>query len=190
MVFREKLYSVEEFLEIAALPENEDKQLELIDGEILEMAPSRPINSVVAMRIGSALFIFVDANDLGFVTGADGGFALAPRTVFIPDVGFISKARMPELVGSVFPIAPDLAVEVVSPSERDRQVWNKVRRYLQAGTKIVWAVYPDEKVVDVHRPTEDGGVVTHTLGIDDTLDGEDVLLGFKLPIKNIFPKES
>ncbi len=90
---QERLYTAEEFFEIASLPENEDKRLELDDGVIVEMAGSSPINTVTAGRILHFVNAFVIPRDLGFVSGADGGFKLAPKRVRLPDVGFISKAR-------------------------------------------------------------------------------------------------
>lgn len=183
MLLREKLYTAEEFFEIAALPENEDKRLELDDGVIVEMAGSSPINTVTAMRIGTFVNNFVMPRDLGYVTGADGGFKLAPKRVRQPDVGFISKARVPKLPKR-FDIAPDLAIEVVS---EDEDIFKKAREYLRAGSKIVWAVYPDEKTVYAMRLDEDGGIRSLPYDINAILDGGDVLPGFTLPVKDIFP---
>ena len=128
---REKLYTAEEFWEIAQLPENQDKRLELEDGVIVEMGSSSPANTVTAMRIGYFLNGFVIPRDLGYVTGADGGFKVGAKRVRQPDVGFVSKARVPKLTKR-FDLAPDLAVEVVSP---DEDIFKKAREYLHAGTK-------------------------------------------------------
>jgi Uma2 family endonuclease len=184
MVLREKLYTAEEFWEIASLPENEDRRLELEDGVIIEMAESKPINTVTAMRIGYFFNAWVIPRDLGFVTGADGGYKLAEKRVRLPDVGFISKERLPK-IPKRFEIAPDLAVEVVSP---DEDVFKKVREYIAAGTRLVWTVYPDEKTVYVFRPAESAELRVQQFGLDDTLDGGDVLPGFALPVRDIFPQ--
>src|SRR3954462_11143962 len=125
MVLREKLVMAEEFFEIARLPENDEKRLELDDGEIVEMAESSPINTVTAVRISTFINIVVMAHNLGYVTGADGGFKLAEKRVRQPDVGFISKGRMPKLPRR-FTIAPDLAVEIVSP---DEDIFKKALEY-------------------------------------------------------------
>lgn len=185
MTLREKLLMAEEFFEIASLPENEDKRLELDDGKIVHVGSSSQINTVTAARIVYFLNAHVIPNDLGYVTGADGGFKLGERRARIPDVAFISKARLPKLKGASFPIAPDLAVEVVSP---DEDIFKKAREYLHAGTKIVWAVYTDEKVVYVMRLDPDGSFHSIPFGIDDTLDGDDVLPDFKLAVREIFPQ--
>ncbi len=184
MVVREKLYTAEEFFEIAELSENEDKRLELDNGVIVEVAASRPIKSVTGARIGYFLNAFVIPRDLGYVTGADGGFKLAPKVVQLPDVGFISKGRVAQIPRR-FEIAPDLAVEIVSPTE---DIFKKAREYLQAGTKMVWAVYTDEKTVHVMMLNEDGGLRTIPYGINATLEGGDVLPEFMLAVRDIFPK--
>jgi Uma2 family endonuclease len=184
MVLREKLYTAEEFWEFASLPEHENRRLELEDGVIVEMAESKPINTVTAGRILYFFNAWVMPRNLGYVTGADGGFKLASRRVRIPDVGFISKERMPALPER-FEIAPDLAVEVVSP---DEDVFKKVREYIAAGTRIVWTVYPDERTVYVFRPADEGELRVQMFGPDDTLDAGDVLQGFTLSVREIFPE--
>lgn len=84
-------------------------------------------------------------------------------------------------------IPPDLAVEVVLPSNRPRQMLNKIELYLQSGTRLVWVIYPDERVADVYRMDEDGRLISQKLTLNDSFDGEDVLPQFKLPVKDIFP---
>src|SRR5215813_15509320 len=85
--------SVEEFEKIAALPENQDKRLEYIGGEIVEVV-SNSDSSEIALRIGAEIRLYLKTNDLGRVTGADGGYRVSGED-YIPDVGFISKARQP-----------------------------------------------------------------------------------------------
>ena len=183
MVLLEKLYTADEFFEIVQLPENDEKRLELDDGEIIEMAASSPANTVIAARIGYFLNAFVIPNNLGYVTGADGGFLLSERRVRQPDAAFISKDRVPKLPKH-FNIAPDLAVAVVS---QDEDVFKKANEYLRAGTRLVWAVYGDEQRVYVMRLAENGSIYSTPHGVDDTLDGGDVLPGFTLPVQDIFP---
>src|SRR5258707_11281710 len=93
MEIQERLYSIDEFWEIALLPENEDKRLELINGVIVAMPPSSTENGVLAMWIGYLLLSFVALKHLGYVSGPDTGYRLGPNTVAQPDVGFISMAR-------------------------------------------------------------------------------------------------
>lgn len=183
MVLRERLYTAEEFWKYIDLPENDEKRLELEDGEIIDVGESRPVNTVTASRIGYFLNAFVIPHNLGYVTGADGGFKLGEKRVRIPDVGFISKARMPKLPKR-FGVAPDLAVEVVS---EDEDIHRKAREYLTAGTKIVWAVYPNERTVYTMRLEADGTLTSTPHGIDAELNGGAIIPGFKLPVRDIFP---
>ena len=188
MAVQEKLTTADELFEIAQRPENAHKWLELWNGVIIEVAPPTSKHSVIVARILAFLFAFVEAHHLGYVTGADGGYILSPEYTFIPDVGYISKARQPQIPEKLFTAAPDLAVEVVSPSNSPRDLLTKIELYLAFGTQWVWAVYPDEQVVDVYRLAEDGGLHIHKFTLEDTLEGEDVLPGFQLPVKSIFPQ--
>jgi Uma2 family endonuclease len=113
MVTKEPFYTAEEFWKIA---ENTDQQLELVAGTIIEMSPSSPLNTVIAGRITTFLNNYVIKNNAGYVTVPDGGFKLIGDNIRQPDSAFISKARQPSLPDH-FEIAPDLAVEVVSPNE-------------------------------------------------------------------------
>jgi Uma2 family endonuclease len=183
MELREKLYTVDEFWEYAHLPENQDRRLELDDGIIVDMGTSSPLNSITAGRILTFLNVFCLQKDVGFVTGADGGFKLAAGKMRIPDVGFISRERM-QAIPERFEIAPDLAIEVVS---EDEDIFKKAREYIQAGTRLVWAVYTDERKVYVFRLNADGSLIVQTYGVDDVLDGGEVLPGFTLPVRDIFP---
>jgi Uma2 family endonuclease len=186
MAVRERLYTLEEFREIADRPENEDRRLEWEDGVIIDMGSSSRLNTVTGSRVNHFLSNFVLPNDLGFVTGADGGFFLkAVNRVRRPDCAFVSKTHQVELVGVEFDIAPDLAVEVVSP---DEDVFKKVKEYIRSGTRIVWVVYADEKIVDVFTPAQEGEFRVQELTVNETLDGGDVLPGFKLAVRDIFPE--
>jgi Uma2 family endonuclease len=183
MAPREKLYTADEFFEFGALPENDDKRFELDNGRIIRIGYATPFASITGARIGSFLNSFVLPRDLGYVAGANGAFRLADNCVRMPNVAYISKARMLKIPKRL-EIAPDLAVEVVSP---DEDIFKKANEYLQAGTKIVWAVYTDELRVYVLRLDDDGALRSVAYGIDATLDGGDVLPGFSLPVRDVFP---
>jgi len=188
MVLQERLYTAAEFWEIVQRPENADKRLELIDGEIVEMAPSSQKNAVVAGRFIYYLNAFVIPRDLGYVTGPDGDYTITEYNGYQPDAAFISKERHPKLEGVEFPVAPDLVVEVISPSESSNDVLKKVQRYIVAGTRLVWTAYPKDELVYAWTRAEDGGLHMQAFGIDDILDGGDVLPDFKLKVSDIFPK--
>jgi Uma2 family endonuclease len=184
MTVQEKRYTAEEFWEIAALPENEHRRLELENGVIVDMGESSPTNTVIAMRVGHFLNAFVIPSDLGYVTGADGGFKLPNGNVRQPDAAFVSKQRLSKLPRK-FNLAPDLAVEVVSKRE---DILKKVYEYLDAGTQLVWAVYAEDKTVHVFQLDDHGILRGQRLDVNATLDGGDILPGFTLAVRDIFPK--
>jgi Uma2 family endonuclease len=159
---------------------------ELVDGELREVTPCFDDPSRIGVRFSSNIFAFVEANELGEVFGADGGFLLpgARQTVVAPDVSFVRIERIPpdHDFQSFFPGAPDLAVEVVSLSNTPHDVADKVRRYLAAGARLVWVAWPLSQTVVVHRP----GQKPETLHENDVLDGEDVLPGFRLSVRAAF----
>lgn len=174
--------TAEAFEQYAALPENAGRPLELIEGEVIEVV-SNDLSSEVAMLIGAMITLFVRTQGLGRVTGADGGYVIGDER-FIPDVAYISWARQPERPGVPWnPIAPDLAVEVLSPGNSDSEMRLKTASYLYAGT-TVWIVDPERKRVEVYTP----GKPPFTVGLQDTLSGGEVLPGFTLAVKDVFPE--
>lgn len=179
-VQREKL-TLAEYSDFANAPERENLIYELIHGELVEKMPSFT-PSRIAVRISRRLDTYVDEHDLGYVTGADGGYIMSGEDVFIPDVGYISKARLPQTPVREVPVPPDMAVEVKSPTDSKREMRKKAERYLDFGTQLVWLVFPDERLVEVYVPEED----VITVDIDGVLDGGDVLPGFTLPVREIF----
>jgi Uma2 family endonuclease len=188
MVIREKFYTAEEFWEIAHLPEFVDKRLELIEGEIQEMSPAGGEHGEVGGDLFGFIWNHVRQNGLGRVTAAETGYILfkdpdGKDTVRAPDVGFVSSERAPQpFTEKYIPMAPDLAVEVVSPGDSADEIETKVTQYLRYGVRMVIVVYPTTKTVLVHTPTG-----LKRLTIEDTLDGGDVLPGFTLKVREIFP---
>ncbi|MBE0691217.1 MAG: Uma2 family endonuclease, partial [Anaerolineae bacterium] len=154
------------------------------DGVIVEMPPSSRLNTVTAGRLIHFLNAFVIPRDSGYVTVPDGGYRLGLRTYRQPDVAFIAKARAVDLDGVAFENAPDLAIEVVSPGE---DILKKAYEYLLAGTRLVWAVYAEDKLIRILRLDEHGELRSKQYGVEDTLDGGDVLPGFVLAVRDVFP---
>lgn len=191
MTIQEKTISASEFWELCQTPEYEDLHVELIEGEIEEMAPAGGEHGIIALNTGAEIRNFAKAHDLGYVTAAETGYVLHRRpggkdTVLAPDIGFVSKARAPEGLPKQFvPFAPDLAVEVISPSESYTQVARKVALYLRYGTRLVWVIDPSNKTVQAHT-LADGVQSSRTLDEAGMLDGGDVLPGFTLTIREIF----
>jgi Uma2 family endonuclease len=159
---------------------------ELLRGTLVsEPVPSRLHGRAVA-RLAELLRAFVGSRRLGVVYAGDAGFVLArdPDTVRGPDVAFVSaeRERQADSVAPYFPGAPDLAIEVLSPSDRPREVLGKVSDYLTAGSRLVWVVDPLNEEVQVFRSP----FTPRNLAGDDVLDGEDVLPGFHLRVASIF----
>jgi Uma2 family endonuclease len=169
-----------EFEAYAALPENADRILQFIAGEVVEV-PSNPFASSISVKITSRMSTHVEANDLGTVTGEAGGYRVAGER-YAPDVAFLAKGK-PLAHQGYNTVAPDLAVEVVYPADAAalREFSLKIGNYLAAGT-VLWGFFPEDKEVQVYIP----GQPVKVLGIDDVLDGGDVLPGFTLPIRSIF----
>lgn len=183
---KEKLYTFEDLWELVS-ESDEYKLAELIEGELVVAGGSGGEATILAATILGYLVVFSREHDLGYVTGADGHYVLSeePRTALIPDVGFVKKERMPRPVPKQFiPVAPDLAVEVVSPNDKAKDIRHKIDLYLNYGTSLVWVVYPSSQRVDVYRASDK----THAeiIGLDGTLNGEDVLPGFSLSVKEVF----
>ncbi len=183
MAVQEKLYTADDLWEMSAQVDGE-KRLELIEGAVYQMTPTGGEHGEVVWELTLFIGNHVKAHQLGRVTAAETGYRLAPKTVLAPDIGFISAARVPErLPKKYISMAPDLAVEVISPSDSYSRTMKKVSLFLCYGTRLVWLVDPDEKTVAAHSSA---GV--RPLTVDDTLEGGDVLPGFRLPVKDIFPK--
>lgn len=178
MTLQRQHVTAEEFERFTELPENAERLFEFVGGEIVEV-PSNPYSSYIASRINRRVAAFVEDNDLGFVTGEAGGYRVFGER-YAPDVAFISKARQPELPYEGYnPNPPDLAVEVVSPTDSEKRLSIKIANYLAAGTNV-WVVYPVEKEVVVYKPGQPPQIVT------DVLDGGEVLPGFTLALKDVF----
>ncbi len=172
--------TVEEFDRIAGLPENAEKRLEFIGGEIVEVVTNSYV-SIITARIIGEFVIYLKKNNLGYVTATDGGYMVFGDR-YIPDVAFISKAKQPDMPHETWIAhAPDLAVEVISPTDEAQNIAEKVANYLAAGT-LLWVIYPEKKEAKVFKP----GKPVKTIPADGTLDGEEVLPGFKLALKDIF----
>ena len=175
-------------LRAADLPRLADdgQRHELIAGELRTMPPRGEEHGGLAAMFTTYLNSHVIANDLGRVFAAETGFLIAtdPDTVRAPDVAFVSAERL-RAVGAGTGYrrgAPDLAVEIVSPPDRYMEVEEKVASWLAHGTRMVVVVNPRQRSLAVHRSAT---TVRH-LTIDDTLDGEDVVPGWTLPVRDLF----
>jgi len=183
-----QIYNVEELREFEARPENRQRHFELLEGIIYEKMIASILSSSLAMKIGAFILAYLDSRDDidGTVTAPDGGFILSDTNKYMPDVGFISSQRLPEVPNAEVKMAPDLAVEVQSPSDSQKELQQQTLKYLQYGTPLVWIVYPEEQTVEVYRARESQRPQIDLLKLNDTLDGGVVLPGFELPVASIF----
>ena len=158
---------------------------EVVAGELRELTPSSFYHGRVVSTLHHHLDGHVRARRLGVVTAAETGFVIArdPDTLQAPDVGFVRFDRVPEGDPGFFEGPPDLAAEVVSPSDRPREIQEKTARWIAAGTRLVWVIWPDTRSVTVHRP--DGEAAIRHEG--DRLDGGAVVPGFSCEVAALFP---
>jgi Uma2 family endonuclease len=169
--------------EFMALPDG--KRYELINGELVDMGNSGMehgfISSVLNIRIGS----YVLTHKLGVICDSSTAFTLKSGNKRSPDLSFISKDRLQgirRLPKGYFQGAPDLAVEVISPSNTYEEIHGKLIEYFDNGCRLAWVIYPDEQYVLVyHQPQPD-----ILLKVADTLDGEAVIPGFTLLVADLF----
>ena len=158
-----------------------NKRTELVRGMLIIREPAGYQHGNIAARLMLAIGNYVEAHTLGRVFAAETGFTLArkPDTVRAPDVAFISNKRLPDPPPRGFAeLAPDLAVEVLSPDDGAGEVLDKVADWLKAGTRLVWVVDPIRVLARVYRADGSESV----LGESDVLLGEDVLPGFTCAI--------
>ena len=164
----------------------EGKRTELVRGDLVVMAPAGGRHGHVAHKIGLLIGNHVLEGDLGRVFAAETGFLLRrdPDTVRAPDVAFVAAGRLSdgETPPGFLELAPDLAVEVVSPSDSPAAVGGKVQDWLEAGTRLVWVVYPDSRSVTVHRQTGR----TEELSETDLLPGAPALPEFAVAVRDLF----
>ena len=186
MVLERQFISADMFLDY--VDQIDDRIVELVEGVIVDMSRPGWEHGEILMSLAAPLYEHVRQNELGRVAVGDTGFLLERRadgrdTVRGLDLAFVRNDRASENLSSGWTsIAPDLAVEIISPGNKASDTHLKINQLLAAGTKLIWIVYPDLKMVTVHLP--EGAV---NLQIDDMLTGGEVLPGFELPVRAIFP---
>ena len=159
---------------------------ELIRGVLCKTMPTGIEHGKIVARLVAALVNFAEPKGLGTVVASDSGVWLEhdPDTVREPDIAFTSAEKIPvdARVTGYAEVAPDLVVEVASPSDSRREVHDEAHMWLSHGVRLVWVVHPETRMVDVHRPDH---AVT-TLGDQDSLEGMDVLPGFTCDVSAVF----
>ncbi|MGH9326959.1 MAG: Uma2 family endonuclease [Terriglobia bacterium] len=172
------LTTVEEF---APLLESRDAQYELVEGEIVTVSPTMPLHNLVRDRLLILLGTFLRGRSLGMVL-SEQAFILSEHTVRIPDIAFVSEGRLKEL-DELPEGAPDLVIEVFSPSNTLREMYRRMSDYFAAGCRRIWLVYPEHQEIYVHG----FGGVTRRAG-DDLLEDPELLPGFSVPVSKIFER--
>lgn len=159
---------------------------ELVNGELRTTAPANSDHGVTVVNLTGPMWHHVKQHHLGVVFGAETGFTIEknPDTVLAPDLAFVTRDRIPAtgIPHKYFPGAPDLAVEVVSPGDTIHEVDEKVERWLGAGARLVWVVNSRTRNVTLHA----SGRAPRILTEQQTLDGEEVVPGFHVAVREIF----
>lgn len=188
MSVRQRVYDIDDLWQLSCQAGNEDKRFELIEGDIVEMVPPGLLHGRLAARVARYLDAFVEENDLGAVTSESGYQPPDSRsTVLGPDVAFIHAERLEQPTSERWvPVMPDLAVEIISPSNTMAQIRRKSEIYLQNGTQLVWIVIPDKQGVEVCRLNANGDIQSEFIGAEGSITGEPVLPGFRLELSALF----
>lgn len=172
------LLTIEQFNQLES---REGIQHELDDGELVTMTEPMPRHNIVRDKLGRLLANFADERKLGTVL-IETGYELSPGTVRIPDASFVLAERMRGLdLDRRIEGPPDMAIEVVSPTDLAQELTHKVDQYLAAGTKAVWVIYPKSREIQVFRP----GSARVARG-DERLDEPELLPGFSVPVSSLF----
>jgi len=167
-------------------------QYELLEGRVLRMPPPGTDHGNLEARLSRRLGNYVEEHALGETYVGEGGWDLTrpgepAETVLGADIAFVRAERLPlppPRRGAAYrPVAPDLVVEIASPSQYNPEMGDKALVWLDRGVRLVWVVWPERRTVDVWT----GGATTpHTLHAADYLDGGDIVPGFRLPLTAIW----
>jgi Uma2 family endonuclease len=169
--------------DLARMPDDASVQIELDEGQLIAMPPAGFEHGERENQIMFLLAQHVRKNKLGKVVSGDTGFRLNDRTVLAPDVAFVRQERVESVRGKSFANgAPDLAVEIFSPSDGIRQSTRKVKQYLAAGCHTVWVVYPKREEVKVFEASG----AERALHAGDLLEAPDLLPGFAVKVAELF----
>jgi Uma2 family endonuclease len=168
--------------ELLRLPQD-GCRYEVVDGELVRMSPAGWWHEQIIVRLGGRLTAFVEPRGLGVVLGSNVMYILPTGNKRCPDLSFVAAGRLPAAARqTAFPaLAPDLAVEVVSPADAPRLVLDKVGEYLQAGVRLVWVIDPEAGSAAIYRSMTS----VREVAPREALDGEDVIPGFSCLLAEI-----
>ena len=159
-----------------------DYKMELVSGEIIVMSPSGYESDEVAFRLGAKLFPYVEERRLGRVTGSSAGFVLPNSDTRSPDVSFVTAERLRRSPRSFAELAPDLMVEVKSPTDSVSKLEAKILSFLEMGTKVGILVNPDDRTLKLYRT----GKETVVLGDGEMLTVPELLPGWEVAVSELW----
>ena len=168
--------------ELMSLPKDGNKY-ELIEGDLL-VSPVGKVHSLVCVRMVVLLAAYVRRKKLGEVYDSSMGFRLSPQLLLSPDVSFVSRNRLPEMMvdpDKFLRGAPDLVVEVLSPSDRLKIIETKLDKYFEHGTRLAWVIDLKRSSLTVHQPDS----VTKLTDASEVVNGGEVVRGFKCRLGDI-----
>jgi Uma2 family endonuclease len=166
---------------------NPDKEYEIVAGQAEEKPMGGARHSGIGVRLIARLVNHVEAHQLGGVYGPDATFQIGENQR-IPDVAFVAATRFPvegEPEG-IWPMAPDLAVEIISPNDLYERVISKVEEYLASGVRQVWLISPEHKTVTIYSSPTHTTILTEA----DDLMSDELLPGFRCRIADLFRSPS
>ncbi len=179
-----KVWTDAEFMALS----RDGHRYELVNGELVDMGNSGAKHGYVAILLSAALFHCVSTQKLGALMDSGTAFVMKSGNKRSPDISFVAKERLQgldELPDGFLEGAPDLAIEILSPSNTVEEIHDKLVEYFESGARLVWVIHPKEHYVLVYRSsTQPDRLLKST----DMLDGEDIIPGFMLPVSNLFQK--
>ena len=181
-----KVWTDEEFMALS----RDGKRYELVNGELIEMGNSGAKHGYVAVILSAALFNCVSTQKLGVLMDSSTAFKMKNGNRRSPDISFVTKERLQgldELPDGFLEGAPDLAIEILSPGNTVEEMHAKLVEYFKNGARLVWIVHPQERYILVYHSATEPDRLLKSI---DSLDGEDVVPGFSLPVADLFQKLS
>jgi Uma2 family endonuclease len=179
-ITQKRNWTDEEFM---ALPDGD--RYELVNGELIIVGNSGMEHGNLGAFLCGLLEIYARRNKLGSTFDSSTAFTMKTGNKRSPDISFVAKDRLKglkKLPKGFFQGAPDLAVEIISPSNTFDEIHTKIVEYFDSGSKLVWVIHPDEESVLVYHKPQPDKLLQRT----DSLDGETIIPGFTVPVAELF----
>lgn len=186
VITAKKVWTDEEFMALS----KDGHRYEIVNGELVDMGNSGALHGNIAIILSSALFAVVNAQKLGALFDSSTAFKMKNGDKRSPDISFFARDRlqgMTELPTGFLEGAPDLAIEILSPSNTVEEIHDKLVEYFENGSRLAWIIHPNENYVLVYRSAQEPDRLLKSV---DSLDGEEVIPGFSLPVADLFQKLS